>query len=67
MIASLAATPVGIVSAVLLIQMWGIRGAAVSSVLAAAAFALAHYVMYRYWMAPAANPTYIRESRAAEE
>jgi O-antigen/teichoic acid export membrane protein len=50
LIASLVATPVGILSAVVLIQAWGIGGAALSSVLTAAAFALAHYLMYRYWM-----------------
>jgi O-antigen/teichoic acid export membrane protein len=61
LIASLVATPVGIISALLFIQMWGLRGAALSSVLAAAAFALAHYVMYRFWMPPAHASTLVLE------
>jgi len=54
LIVSVATTPVGLGSAVLLIQAWGIRGSAVSSILTAATFALAHYCLYRLWM-PAAR------------
>ena len=57
---------VGVVSAVVLMKLWGIRGAAISSVLAAAAFAAAHYTMYRLWMPPSPSASSTRVSVGTE-